>query len=142
MAGIASATLIIEATEQSGTLATARMCIDYNRELLVVPGSIFSKNSAGPHQFMKLGATPITTTADIIDVMDLQPVNATTVSPSLRTDLTSDEQAIFNLLSEPSDVDSLIQRSGQSTTAVSILLMQLELKGVVASEHGVYRVVV
>ena len=47
VAGISRATLLIEAAERSGTLITARMATDYNRELLVVPGSIFSKTSAG-----------------------------------------------------------------------------------------------
>ena len=54
VAGISKATLLIEANEKSGTLITARMATDYNRELLVVPGSIFSQNSKGVHQFLKL----------------------------------------------------------------------------------------
>jgi DNA processing protein len=59
MAGMCAATLLIEAGEKSGTLITARMAVDYNRELLVVPGSIFSPTSRGCHQFLKLGATPV-----------------------------------------------------------------------------------
>ncbi|KXJ98072.1 MAG: hypothetical protein UZ19_OD1000791 [Parcubacteria bacterium OLB19] len=53
MAGLCHATILIEAGEKSGTLITARMVADYNRELLAVPGSIFSKNSYGTHQFFK-----------------------------------------------------------------------------------------
>ena len=55
MAGISHATLVIEAKEKSGSLITARLATDYNRELLVVPGSIFSEESKGTHQFLKLG---------------------------------------------------------------------------------------
>jgi DNA processing protein len=54
VAGISRATLLVEAAEKSGTLITARLTADYNRELLVVPGSIFSKNSQGVHQFLNL----------------------------------------------------------------------------------------
>jgi len=70
--GISHATLIIEASEKSGTLITAKLTADYNRELLVVPGNIFSDNSKGVHQFMKLGATPVTEPKDILDVLGLE----------------------------------------------------------------------
>ncbi|MEK7462675.1 MAG: DNA-processing protein DprA, partial [Patescibacteria group bacterium] len=69
VAGISKATLLIEAAEKSGTLITARLTADYNRELMVVPGSIFSKTSAGAHQFLKLGATPVTCAKDILEVL-------------------------------------------------------------------------
>lgn len=69
VAGIAHATLVIEAGEKSGSLITARLTADYNRELLVVPGNIFGDNSKGTHQFLKLGATPITDPADILDAL-------------------------------------------------------------------------
>jgi DNA processing protein len=69
MAGMSHAVLLIEAAEKSGTLITARMAVDYNRDVLVVPGNIFSKNSHGVHQFLKLGATPITSSEDIVDAL-------------------------------------------------------------------------
>ena len=73
MAGLAKATLLIEAGEKSGTLITARLAADYNRDVLVVPGSIFSKTSMGVHQFLKLGATPVTSAADILDACEDEP---------------------------------------------------------------------
>ena len=72
VAGISQATLLIEAAEKSGTLITARMATDSNRELLVVPGNIFGNNSAGVHQFLKLGATPVTKAKDILDVLGIE----------------------------------------------------------------------
>jgi DNA processing protein len=126
MAGLAKATLIIEATEKSGTLITARMAVDYNRELLVVPGSIFSANTAGPHQFLKLGATPVTSVADIIDVLSLQ--TQTTQAKQLPT-LTETEQIIFDLLIEPLEKDVLIQKCKLEFSKALVLLMEMELKG-------------
>jgi DNA processing protein len=73
MAGMSHATLLIEATEKSGTLITARMAVEYNRELLVVPGNIFSTNCFGTHQFLKLGATPVTTAEDILYALGIDP---------------------------------------------------------------------
>lgn len=72
VAGISHATLVIEAGEKSGSLITARLAADYNRDLLVVPGSIFSDNSKGTHQFMKLGARPITEPTDILDALGIE----------------------------------------------------------------------
>ncbi|MEM9337057.1 MAG: DNA-processing protein DprA, partial [Patescibacteria group bacterium] len=72
VAGVSHATLLIEAAEKSGTLITAKLATDYNRELLVVPGSIFSQTSKGTHQFMKLGATPVTSPEDILDILQIE----------------------------------------------------------------------
>jgi len=137
VAGISHATLLIEAAEKSGTLITARLATDYNRELLVVPGSIFSKNTAGVHQFLKLGATPVTTAQDILEVLQidvLQPAESLTqpaVSPQ--------EQKILNLLSEPLHRDDLIRQSGLSTSEAGQLLMLMELNNLLVSEQNVYR---
>lgn len=60
MAGMSHATLIIEGEEDSGTLITAKLSADYNRDTLVVPGSIFSEHSKGPHKLLRDGAIPIT----------------------------------------------------------------------------------
>ncbi len=141
MAGITQATLVIEATEQSGTLVTARMCVDYNRELLVVPGSIFSATSKGPHLFMKLGATPVTSAEDIVNALHLEPVlagqKATLFAPP--ADLSPEEMLILKALRVPADTNTLQAATSLSTTALNVTLMHLELKGVIASDHGIYR---
>ncbi len=61
MAGLSHATLVIEAQLKSGTLITSKFATQYNRDILAVPGSIFSTLSEGPHMLIRLGATPITT---------------------------------------------------------------------------------
>ncbi|MEX0917527.1 MAG: DNA-processing protein DprA [Candidatus Paceibacterota bacterium] len=69
--GMSHATLVIEAAERSGSLISARLASDYNRDVLVVPGDIFSEQSFGTHQFLKLGATPVTTPEDILLALNL-----------------------------------------------------------------------
>jgi DNA processing protein len=71
MAGISKAVLIIEATEKSGSMITARAGTEYNRDVLTVPGSIFSPGSYGPHSLIRLGAVPITKSEDILEVLGL-----------------------------------------------------------------------
>jgi DNA processing protein len=140
VAGISHAVLLIEAGEKSGTLITARMTADYNRELLVVPGSIFSSNSKGVHQFLKLGATPVTNSADILEVLNL----ATTVSaqtqsqPALPT-LSPDEQLVLQYLHEPIHRDELVRQLNIPISEASQLLMMMELTGHIHSDNNIYR---
>ena len=136
MAGLASATLLIEASERSGTLITARLAVEYNRELLVVPGDIYAPGSTGVHQFLKLGATPVTSSLDIIDLLDLirkeSPVatDATTLSVSA--------QQLLTHLTTPIDIDTLITRTNLSSSVITTSLMELELTGHIRQENGLY----
>jgi DNA processing protein len=140
VAGISHATLLIEAAERSGTLITARLATDYNRELLVVPGSIFSRNSAGVHQFLKLGATPVTTAADILEVLQIDPT--TTTQPSATKTQPRDPLAakVLSLLTEPLHRDELIRQLNISTTEAAQLLMTMELEGYVVCYEQHYRI--
>ncbi len=137
VAGISRATLLIEAAEMSGTLITARMTADYNRELLVVPGSIFSKTSAGVHQFLKLGATPVTRAEDILTVLGITPISTppTTSHPQL----TLQQAAVINLLTEPRHRDELIRLLNMNTAEAAQLLMMMELQNMVVVHDNVYR---
>ena len=143
MAGIAQATLLIEATEKSGTLITARMATDYNRDLLVVPGNIFSANCAGTHQFLKLGATPVTNANDILYMLGFDPEKGPQKALPFEdlSSLSPSEQTILKALHEPTDTDTLIRASNLPAHEANALLMQMEMKGLVASENNIYRVV-
>ena len=137
VAGISRATLLIEAASKSGTLITARMCVDYNRELLVVPGSIFSKTAEGVHQFLKLGATPITTAKDILDVFGIEEhIETQTAHLPL---LQADEAAVIKLLHVPLHRDELIRALTMDTAAAAQLLMNMELQGYISAHDNVYR---
>ncbi len=137
VAGIAHATLVVEAAAKSGSLITARLSADYNRELLVVPGSIFSDNSKGTHQFLKLGARPVTEAADILDALGIEV--STGHAPSFAPILSLEEQSIINLLSEPKERDSLIRLLGLPTASATILLMRMEMNGLIKEDGGIYR---
>lgn len=137
--GLCQATLLVEAAEQSGTLITARLTADYNRELGVVPGDIFSKTSRGVHQFLKLGATPITEPADLIELLGLEATD--TLRSPART-LSPEAAAVVALLSEPLPRDALIRALGQPTAQAATLLTRLELEGIIANDSGTYRALV
>lgn len=137
MAGMCHATILIEAAEKSGTLITARMTADYNRELLVVPGSIFSKTSAGTHQFLKLGATPVTEAADILVVLDIPLREAP--EPAPRPVLTSQEALVITHLHEPQERDILIRLLALPVSEATVLLMQMEMLGYITTTGTHYR---
>src|SRR3989344_8015045 len=69
MAGISKAVLIIEAEEKSGTMITARLATEYNRALLVIPGSIFSPTSKGTNNLLRMGAAPIPSPDDVLEAL-------------------------------------------------------------------------
>ena len=137
MAGICAATLLIEAGEKSGTLITARMAVDYNRELLVVPGSIFSPTSRGCHQFLKLGATPVTSAEDILLALHIEQT-ATETKTTTGSVLSPEAVLVLTHLPEPTDRDTLITRLQLPTAAANIVLMQVELEGHIVAEGGIY----
>ncbi len=66
VAGMSLATLVVEAAEQSGSLITANLALDYGREVLLVPGSIFSQFSVGTLKLWQAGATPVGSDQEII----------------------------------------------------------------------------
>lgn len=142
MAGIAEATLMIEASEKSGTLITARLASDYNRELLVVPGNIFSKNCAGPHQFLKLGATPVCEANDILYALRINPEAQDIRSQKQQVLLSVDEASVITLLREPMQKDELIRQLNREARIANALLMEMEFKGLIVSDHDVYRAVI
>jgi DNA processing protein len=137
MAGIAHATLIIEAKEKSGTLITARMATEYNRELLVVPGSIFSAESAGAHQFLKLGAIPATEPADILKALGLS--DSTPLALDLREDLSDAEIQVLRIVASPRSRDEIIDALELPITEANTLLSMMEIKGLLVEEFGVVR---
>jgi DNA processing protein len=136
-AGISHATLLIEAAEKSGTLITARLCVDYNRELLVVPGSIFSKQHDGIHQFLKLGATPVTCAKDILAELH---IDTSTEPKTIKLPtLSPEEAAVIKALHEPLPRDELIRSLGMEIQKATQLLMMMELGELVVQDAGVYR---
>lgn len=139
VAGISHATLLIEAAEKSGTLITARLATDYNRDLGVVPGSIFSGNSAGVHQFLKLGAAPITTAHDLLELLQIPRPATTANAQAIPDDLSQPERLILSLLTEPLHRDELARLSKLDIITLNQLLMQMELSGYINSEQNVYR---
>ncbi len=139
MAGMTHATLMIEAKEKSGTLITAKLAVDYNRELLVVPGSIFAEESRGVHQFLRLGATAVTKPEDILMTLGIVPRESGGLA-SLRSDLSTEELQVCEILASPRSRDALLAILDMPIMEANILLSTMEIKGLIVEELGVIRI--
>lgn len=140
MAGMSHATLIIEAKEKSGSLITAKLTTEYNRDLLVVPGSIFSAESKGTHQFLRLGATAVTSPEDILVALGITKREGPISLSELRDDLSEDEIRVIEIISSPVSRDELIGSLEMPITEANVLLSTMEIKGLIVEELGVVRV--
>lgn len=136
IAGLATAVLIVEAREKSGTRITARYAAEYNRDVLAVPGSLFSANSWTPHALIKEGAAPITTADDIFEALGI------TKSSSKKDieNFSETEQTILAQLQEPQSANELARATSYDVGIVQRTLALLEIRGIVRNMgNGVYR---
>ncbi len=142
MAGMSCAVLVIEAEIKSGTLITSRLATEYNRDVLTIPGSIFSPTAEGPHMLIRLGATPVTSGEDILKALgfDTESTKQNLYDISYK-DLSPEEQKIVELLREPMSRDDLIRESNMSASTVNMLLTAMEIKGIILESMGEIRLV-
>lgn len=143
MAGMSHATLVIEAEKKSGTLITARLATEYNRDVLALPGSIFNTTSQGPHMLIRLGATPIRDSDDILEALHLHKENGEENNERKYFDCSEKEMLIIKLLIEPLPRDEIL-REAQGEHQIPVgetqtLLSLLELKGLIKETLGEIR---
>jgi DNA processing protein len=138
MAGLSKASLIIEAQEKSGTLITARLALDYNREVLAVPGPINSENSKGTNKLIRQGATPITCSEDILEALGFK-IDKAEKQIKLIADISKEEETVLKLLADPQPRDELIRMMKTSTAEANTLLSIMEIKGLIKEELGEIR---
>lgn len=132
MAGMCQGTVVIEAAEESGSLITARLALDYNRAVFAVPGSIFSPTSVGTHTLLKEGARLVAGVQDILDELGTGTSALERAIPpeAALAHLDPDERAIYQVLSHESlHIDKLALLVRLETTRVNMALTRLELCG-------------
>jgi DNA processing protein len=134
VAGLSSATVVVEARERSGALITADLALEEGRDVFAVPGEITSGLSAGTNALLRLGATPLTSAADVLETFGV------VVAPADPPDVSAAAaRALGCLRAGAIGADELARAADMSPTDLSIALSELELAGLVASADGVYR---
>jgi DNA processing protein len=135
IAGLARATVVVEARERSGALITADFALEDGREVLAVPGEITSGLSAGTNALLRIGATPATSAADVLEALGLDPQRRAKTIPD-------DPVAAAVLTAVESGAgtpDELSRATGVGAGEVAAALALLELAGAVAVDEGVVR---
>ena len=137
MVGLCDAVLVIEAGPKSGTLITARLASEYNRDLLCVPHRIGDPHAFGPHLFIRLGAALVSDPLHILEALQITPREASSrgAAPS---DLEETELVIWNMLEEPKSRDEILRAAGGNAGEVLTALVSLELRGLIKEEFGAW----
>lgn len=134
IAGMTLGTIVVEAKKESGSLITARLALDFNRDVFAVPGSIFSPLSIGTNTLIKQGAKAVTGVQDILNEVQLEalPVHAEAEFKTKSIELSEDEQKIMACLSRDGlHIDKVVEASRLETTRAASLITRLEMRGLI-----------
>ncbi len=138
MVGLSDAVLLIEAGQKSGTLITARLTSEYNRDLLCVPHRIGDPHAFGAHVFIRLGAALVSEPLHILEALGIAP-RATSERGTAPSDLEDTELVIWGMLEEPKTRDEILRGAGGAAGELLTALVALELRGLVKEEFGAWR---
>jgi DNA processing protein len=147
IAGMGLGVVVVEGAQYSGSLITARLAMEFGREVFGVPGNATQPSSFGPNQLIKQGAKLVTSWEDVVEELptpvraDLLPVEAASAEERaalVEQGLAPNERPLYELMStdEARHVDDLVETSGLSSSEVLAALFDLELKGVVRQLPG------
>jgi len=146
MAAISDAILIVEAGEKSGTLITARLGMEYGKNVGVIPSNIFSEAGLGSNELMKNGATTVTKIEDILEMLNITKiVEQRNIFENINFDFSKNEKIILENISNDGGIEKevLIQKleseNNLSYTDIVVALMQLEINGLIKEELGEIR---
>ncbi len=148
ISGLSEAVLLIEAAEKSGSLITAQLALEQNREVLAIPGSIFSNSSSGTNKLLRDGAIPILKSADILEVLKIE-TNLKNKSGQPKKILNyqsidDTEMIVYKTILEAEkngdlvSVDEIVKKTKLDTATINSKLSILEIKKVIENHNGYF----
>ena len=140
IAGMALGVVIVEARRDGGAMITARLALEYGREVFAVAGPVHASGSEGPHALVRDGARLVTSGRDVLEDLGLaSPHSAASWTqdpmPALVASLSPDERRVLGVLqAEPQLLDRIARLASMPASATTAVLSRLELAGL-ASRH-------
>ena len=135
--------MVVEAAKRSGSLITAQLALDQNREVFAVPGRIDSFKSVGTHTILQQGAKLVYSIRDILEELPSHESPGGSADHFLQkendesADLEENEKMILDLLDTyPVHIDSVVRQSGLPVRQVSETLLLLEMNGLIEALPG------
>ncbi len=136
IAGLARATVVVEARQRSGALITADFALELGREVFAVPGEITSGLSAGTNDLIRQGATPLLAAEDVLETLGLEPA-----PPAVPDTLSAEARAVLARLADGArSPDELVRETSLPSPRVAVAITELELAALVVPGDGVYRI--
>jgi DNA processing protein len=146
VSGLSLGIVVVEAAKRSGSLITARLALEQDRDVFAVPGSPLDPRAEGGNALIQQGAHLITSADDIIDVLGAADPSRSALfdrdwlpdpTPDLTPPSDDDKSRLLGALSAtPVEVDELIRQSGLSASAMQMLLLELDLAGQIEWSSG------
>ncbi|MGR8997645.1 MAG: DNA-processing protein DprA [Gammaproteobacteria bacterium] len=138
ISGLCQGLLVVEAAKQSGSLITARMALEQNREVFAIPGSIHNPLARGCNALIREGAKLVETTQDILEELIQYNQQDEKLSPlTMQSILDLEQQTLLNrVMFSPTSIDNLVEITGESVEVISSMLLILELQGYLEATPG------
>jgi DNA processing protein len=134
ISGLCRAVVVVEASQRSGSLITARMALEQGRDVLAVPGNVASGQYSGSHALIKDGAPLVETVRDVLSAIGVDPAGWRRENVGRACEMSRLEAVMA--LGEPYSVDELAARSGLDAAALLAELGSLELAGRIGRVPG------
>jgi len=140
ISGLSMGVLLVEAAVRSGSLITARLALEQNREVFAIPGSIHNPLARGCHRMIRDGAALVETSVDIVEQLGGLLAQPSTAAVPQAQQLEPRQQRLMEALGgDPRSMEQLARDTGEGTGELMALLLQLELAGLVEQLPGGYQ---